>query len=212
MDYLLLEGKNLEQSTTVAVTGMPGKAVEASWIAGTITGIQEDDWSHHNYFHFDYLNVVPIGPARQSSRAAGKYLGEQYSTLKQAGIEPSPAYEALEKAVLRFEIIPGKLFTFRRFARNGMKTSVDRETTILFAPESTKSIELKGKKLAINGDQYPPEDVGIELDGFHTALQHGHWELTPSGVATLHRASLIPYETKGTFGSTHQNGPWIVRY
>ena len=215
VDYLLLEHKGLDMDSLVAIPrglDTPDLNLDrAFYRAGNLEGLNPDDFQP-NHWHSLYVPIEFTRGLSPETRGIDDLTRADLDTFlsKHPELDPSTFMKdrRLSTMLSDHRVIDAELYYLRVRGNSQVQQKVLRSTTVYFAP--------LGQTASFDGANIKIGDENLALSPDQSYLLHGgdmsesSAEFLRVGRMKVHSKSLRPYVTRGTYGSPHQNGPWII--
>ncbi len=219
--YTIMEHNKLEHNGIIAIPEglITGDVLSRYHRAGTLAGIAPGDFVNDPHFGFDYVPLAVVGSLEGPSVEMRRSIMHGLDSICQdSGIDAANllADKELQERILDYEMVSGDVYVVRiggdSYRELGLSPLGDRVVpyrgtqAYLVAPEDG-DVKIQGREVVLNG---VPQKTGDDLK-FALGLKNPEWkEVLMAGRATLHRKSMRPFKTRGRFGTSYTNGPWII--
>jgi hypothetical protein len=219
MVLVLLETKNTIENNNnlyaVDSQKVDTKTLDNFYLAGNLHGISKENFSIHSHWLHQYIPIAPVGSLKtkprdisQKIKKVREELAQRCATLTSIDTDDLIANSALIQKISQHELLPGMLYaaTFEGKERRSQKDALHTSFALV---DKGNTLKLRRNKFYLDGKTLEPFDQEL-----HYIMQSdsfiGEVSLFQVGEIEIHRRSLQPYFSTGSFGGPQSNGPWVL--
>ncbi len=215
-NHIIVERKDLGKDGLVAVPESiyPKEADQVYDRVGLVTGLSNTDFDKHSHWDFNYIPIEVVGGLKKPSEATNKALTKGLENLCQSqGANFDQARllsnQAIATQILDYEIVEGDLYVVRFTGKELQEDKDFIRCLAYFVSPEDGPIGLNGNQVTLNDNPIDLPNGDLQFAISYSGIE-GTLDSFKAGSAKIHRKNLKPYASRGTYGSGHSNGPWIV--